>query len=168
MCWGYLGAPPYTYEWRRNCGPIFNPGNFISNQPSITLSAPYCQPTFWIQLKITASDGAVRTVKRKIYPCDWFNGGGEERSDMSAKLDNIASIFPNPAGDVFRIVLSSRIEQKTSIRITDGFGKVIKDFTVSNNAEVMINTSGIASGTYHVIIFNSARYETHKLFINKQ
>ena len=166
--WGLPGNPPYQYEWRRNCGPIFNPGNFISNQPSITLSAPYCQPTFWIQLKVTSSEGAVRVVQRKIYPCDWYNGGGEERNTIPVRHGKIASLFPNPADDVFRIVVPNSAEQKTTVRITDGFGKSVKNFTISDSPEIVVSTSDFASGVYFVSVVNGTEIETHKLFINKQ
>jgi len=167
--WSYPGLPPYQYEWWRSCSPIFNPGNFISSQPSITLSAPYCQSTFWIQLRVTSSDEVVRVVNRKIYPCDWFTGGEEEeRTPIPVRPTKMATLFPNPTNDAFHIVVPNTAESNTTVRITDGFGKSVKTFTTSDSPEIVVSTSDLPSGAYFVNVVNGTEIETHKLFIHKR
>jgi len=168
--WGnFVGLPPYQYEWQWGCGPV-GPWTFISNQASITISSPYCQPTFWVQLKITSSDGLTRFVKQKVYPCEFYAKGGDGSlsSTSETQAENMTTLYPNPADDAFNISFSNAVVSDATVCITNGIGTLIKDFRVSGSQEIAISTSDLSAGAYFVIIATDATTETHKLFINKR
>ncbi|MFN0213928.1 MAG: T9SS type A sorting domain-containing protein [Saprospiraceae bacterium] len=167
--WGnYVGLPPYQYEWQLSCGPV-GPWAFISNQSSITISNPYCQPTFWVQLKVTSSDALTRTVTQKIYPCDLYARGGEVSTSSSteASIQSIATLSPNPANDAFSITFSDGGVSAATVHIANSAGNLVKNFSALSNLGLTVSTTDWPAGTYFVTIATDVTTETHKLFINK-
>ncbi len=167
--WGNnVGLPPYQFEWQRGCGPV-GPWTFISNLPSITISNPYCQPTFWVQLKVTSSDGLIRIVKQKIYACGQQARGaaGSSRNVSESSTQNMTTLSPNPANDAFNISFSNAVVSAATVHITNSTGQLVKNFSTSNDQEITVSTTDWPAGTYFVSIATDATTETHKLLINK-
>jgi len=163
-----VGLPPYQYEWKRGCGPV-GPWVFISNQPSITINSPYCQPSgFWVQLKITSSDGLSKTTYLKVYPCDFQAKGAVVTSNSTPEQSEyLTSISPNPAEDFFRISFQNNNEVNSTVRITDSTGKPIRSIEFSNTDDLMVSAKDFLPGVYFVTISSGASTVSRKLIINK-
>ena len=62
------------------------------------------------------------------------------------ELDNVFSLYPNPANEYFMISAELAIER---VELVDLNGKLLKTYTVSDNYEL----ENVTSGTYLVIIY---------------
>lgn len=169
--WGLLGNPPYQYEWRASCSPIFNPGTFLSNQASITLSTPFCEPVFWLRLTVTSSDGATRTIVRRVgvlEDCPHLQGEGEDRFQQADFSNKHTVIYPNPTHD--NVIVSDILKEKgqcATISISDNFGKVIYETISCESGEIELVTKNIPAGLFFVRINSGNNQSIHKIIVQK-
>lgn len=169
--WGLPGNPPYQYEWRASCSPTFNPSTFLSSQSSITLSTPFCEPVFWLQLTVTSSDGAIRTVNRRVgvvEDCPHFQGGGEDRT-QPLDMDSLQTvIYPNPARDNMVISnLPTGKGQCATIVVSDNLGKVVREIKSCESKTIELPTKNMPAGIYFVKIHGGNNQSIHKIIVQK-
>ncbi len=170
--WNLPGNPPYQYEWRASCSPTFNPSTVLSNQPSITLSAPFCEPTFWLRLTVTSSDGATLTDRERVLiieNCSNNFQGGEDRQQQSDsdKVQSI-TIYPNPAYD--NIIIGNLPNEKgqfTTISIWDNLGKQVHEIESSELEMLEITTDRMPNGMYFIKICSGNNQSIHTIILQK-
>jgi hypothetical protein len=166
--WGLPGNPPYQYEWRASCSPTYNPSTFLSNQPSITLNTPFCEPSFWLQLTVTSADGLTRTSRRRVgivEECPHFQGEVEDRGLKNNQLQNLGKIYPNPTKDKFDILIAPFEGKCTEIILSDNFGRLVKHIKSCESGSIEIPVETLPHGIYFVSVRSESKIETHKLII---
>ncbi len=166
--WGLPGNPPYQYEWRASCSPTYNPSTFLSNQPSITLNTPFCEPSFWLQLTVTSADGLTRTSRRRVgivEECPHFQGEVEDRGLKNNQLQNLGKIYPNPTKDKFDILIAPFEGKCAEIILSDNFGILVKHIKSCESGSIEVSAETLPDGIYFVSVRSESKIETHKLII---
>ena len=165
--WGLLGNPPYQYEWRTSCSPTYNPSTFLSNQSSISLNTPLCEPSFWLQLTVTSADGLTRTSGRRIgiiEECPHFQGEEEDRGLKNNLLQTLGMIYPNPTKDKF-ILIAPFEGNCTEIILSDNFGRLVKHIKSCESRSIEVSAETLPDGIYFVSVRNESKIEAYKLII---
>lgn len=89
-------------------------------------------------------------------------------SDFSASIKSI-DVFPNPSNDVVNINLSLNENDEILATMIDLSGNVIESKSVKMNKgdnKISFNTSTLAAGTYHVMLFDSKNNSSvHKILV---
>jgi len=83
-------------------------------------------------------------------------------------IDNLFTIFPNPANDYCTLKINQEVLDINSIQIFDITSKLVKTINVefSNNNEINIDTKDLISGVYFCIITTKTQKITKKIIIN--
>lgn len=83
-------------------------------------------------------------------------------------VDNLFTLYPNPATENCKIRINQNILDVKSIQIFDLTSKLIKSINLefSNNNEVNIDTKDLKSGVYFCIVTTKTQKITKKLIIN--
>jgi hypothetical protein len=148
--------------------PTDNPSTFLSNQPSITLNTPFCEPSFWLQLTVTSADGLTRTSRRRVgivEECPHFQGEVEDRGLKNNQIQNLGKIYPNPTKDKFDILIAPFEGKCTEIILSDNFGRLVKHIKSCESGSIEIPVETLPHGTYFVSVRSESKIETHKLII---
>lgn len=169
--WGYSGNPPYQYEWRWSCSPTFVNSQFLSNQPSATLTNPLAGggDEIWVQLTVTSSDGATRVRNRPVVviECPSVGGGTGDRSSNPemGNASSYISVSPNPVSDILEIAVDVDEGQISDIILLDNLGSVVKQVVKRGAGKVNVDTHDLQSGIYFVLIKKPSVTEAHKIIV---
>jgi endoglucanase len=82
------------------------------------------------------------------------NASGLDLQDAAA-AEAAVQIFPNPVRDAFTLNLNNPYTGKMLIQVMDVSGAIRKEYATDKNqpvSQVMVNISGLATGTYFVRI----------------
>lgn len=77
--------------------------------------------------------------------------------DFSQSIKNI-SVYPNPASDVITVDLNMKDADKIMATLVDVQGNIVESKTTNTtigNNKISFNTSSIAAGVYHIMLFDS-------------
>ncbi|MEM9681572.1 MAG: zinc-dependent metalloprotease family protein, partial [Bacteroidota bacterium] len=113
---GLPGRPPYEYEWRCNESGIFDssdPGILLGTETEVQVSASdHRNSFFFVQLKVTSSDGVVKTKTKKIIvdPCGYtykqINQLATRHSFENLSSNTNFKVYPNPVADIATVDIS--------------------------------------------------------------
>ncbi|ELR69999.1 hypothetical protein C900_04426 [Fulvivirga imtechensis AK7] len=78
---------------------------------------------------------------------------------------NSFNIYPNPANKQVTIQLKDRLGKDASLRIYDGFGKVVFEHQIDSKGSIDIDTRDYAAGLYHVQIEDDETIVRKRLMI---
>ena len=78
---------------------------------------------------------------------------------------NSFNIFPNPANKQVTIQLKDRLGKDASLRIYDGFGKVVFEHQIDGGMSIDIDTKEYSAGLYHVQIEDNDNIIRKRLMI---
>ncbi len=114
-----------------------------------------------IAVEVTNQYGCVGTSEISI---DFKNCSSiDEREAISMKL------YPNPSSGVFQLELSSKINQKVSLQVTNVTGKVVfeqSDIRVNGNGTISLDLTNLAGGVYQLVVKGQHASASEKLIIN--
>lgn len=80
-------------------------------------------------------------------------------------LNNSVAMFPNPTEDVLHLTIENTSLQINEVKIYDVFGKLIKQTTIGNDSQVVINVEDLSPGTYIIHALLSNNKTEHLKFI---
>lgn len=102
----------------------------------------------------------------EVDPENWVLDKVTGISTAVDELDNFMhfTLGPNPAGELFRIVLTHPVESFYEIRIMDQTGRVVYS-KADSEEQTIIETSGFRAGTYIVQILGQKDVFTRKLIV---
>ena len=181
---GYIGQPPYTYEWRWSLFPtatgfpFSNPG--LADDPTFKVSNfpfLYDFAEFWLILKVTSqTDGASATANFKVKildgcfsnPPEGLVGGIVHEVALAPKKTSSFSqptFYPNPTHGIFTIVDPSPI---FSIEITTLQGRtVLFEEMNEGQKEIVEDISSLPAGFYFVKTKHVDGMKTHRIALAK-
>jgi len=169
------GKPSYTYLWQWSRDGI-SPQGILGNTEAITDVIPPCINCayFFLHLKVTASDGEVINLTKKINLIWHACGGGFNRDiipsiDVS-DFDEDFKLYPTPAQDHINVYFKLNEERKTIIRIRDVTGRVIKIINKkildSGHYKEHIRLNNLPHGLYFVELNVGNESKTMKFILN--
>jgi hypothetical protein len=110
---------------------------------------------------VRASNDAGCFSQDTIYITVLNNVGIDENS-----TDNNCNVFPNPAKENAEIALPSSWQNtEVKITMTDVTGRIVKEYSFSNNEKVSINLEGISAGLYQLTLTNGDKISKAKLIV---
>ena len=135
------GTAPYTLTW----------SNGMSNDSLTDLCIG------WYFLSVV--DDAGCTAQDSVY-VDFIN-------TVNSVQDGIqVQVFPNPSHGLVEVVLSQKIAN-AKLQLVDISGRIALERPVSGN-KIVIETSGLANGIYHVVIANNNKeIMLNRVYVNR-
>lgn len=165
------GSGPYSYEWRVSQNGNFSNGLTVwSTDNSLTLNyAPNCL-RFYVQCKVTASDGLVVTDEFLVDVSNCNFCDYQYRSDhtyITSRYDN-RLVWPNPVNERLYIGLDCHLESSTIIvGLYNAIGQLETQITSSCASVLNLDVSKIKLGVYSVVIKSPTSSSAHKIVIER-
>jgi hypothetical protein len=178
---GGQGLAPYNYEWRWNETDIFDESNQNAGTISYTVLPQFTtnlatigilsNQSFFVQVKVTSSDGLINYKSFKInvrFNC--FEGGSGERSIEDFHFMDAVSIIPNPNEGLFHLILPQMETPNYLHQITiyNTLGVIVFDKKInSGKGSIEIDISNQLIGVYYGVVKNESSNESTNFKIIK-
>jgi alpha-L-arabinofuranosidase len=84
-----------------------------------------------------------------------------------SSIDNLISIYPNPASDFVKLKIATAFQPADKITIYNSLGAIVKSLTDLKEDEIYIDTKFLNEGVFTIQIESGKNIKTHKLLILK-
>lgn len=129
-------------------------GGTIINTTTLTLNSLLPGSTYYIHFRTNCNGTTNSSWATQSFVTMFPVGIAVTSKDASIK------VYPNPANDVVNVWLNSNV--KTTITLTDIFGKIIYN-TAPDNNKTALNMSGLSSGLYIIKCQSGNDVKTFKI-----
>lgn len=142
-------------KWYWNSSGHFSnndPGQYLGQGQSITISPYPACPVFWLRCEVTSSDGVriSRIQKIRIGSTACCSTSSEEREIATEQDNSTNKVFPNPSGSGSINVSIGRTNQQIHFQISDLSGRIVSESSLFSDSEgnLTIDVNKFVSGTY--------------------
>jgi hypothetical protein len=103
------------------------------------------------------------------YDMYWFLYTGIQENSYIEKFNTELTILPNPVSRCAKISFSLSTSSMVSLKLYNTAGqlarKVINEYTSAGNYNIALNTSGLAQGTYFLVLETPDRKASRSLVV---
>jgi len=176
------GFPPYTYEWRCNSDGFFDGSEeIIGTSSTVQVAIDHGFTTFFVQLKVTSSDGVVKKTVARIRLANCFsdnliqselneslihNTGAQPQEDAFS-----TSFSPNPTTGAGELRVDIKRKGKLSVRIMNVNGILIAEVYHNNVPKgiqhIDLELPQLAAGIYYLEIQQDNNIEYLPVILSK-
>jgi len=141
----------------------------VGTSSTNTIVVPIADPNATIWFSVAAKNDTEGWVGRRVVASNY--GGGVVDCALSVEdniLNEIVTIYPNPASDNLFIELAAPLVEQINITVTNSLGQTlqrINESTFGGGSQTSLNISNYATGLYFVTIQAGDQSITKKLIV---